>query len=191
MPSAMELEYVPKERQHPQLAGTDLRPIEDVLNDPEATGRGLTSEYAEDPDFRAHVAVFEKGYQRLLESGPVTEERLHRLIDHLYATNAIERHAEFLTSRAHSNPQATFDIEFCTYLDLAVPIDPSDRHAPNQADDGKLYWVDHLWRQGEHLADRQRYDGIEEPEQAEVAEKPRSEKLRESLDEAREIDKKK
>ncbi len=54
-----------------------------------------------------------------------------------------------------------FDIGFCTYLDLALPIDPNDRVTPNQASDGKLYWVDYILRQGEHLADRQRSGGAD------------------------------
>lgn len=188
--SSMELEFVPQERQHPRLTGTELRPIENVLNDPEATERGLTREYAQDPDFRAHVAVFKKGYQKLVESGPVTEERLHRLIDHLYVTNAIERHAEFLNSRDSSITKANFDIMFCTYLDLAMPIDPMDRVTPDQAQNGKLYWMDHVLRQAENLAYRQHY-GVEIPEQTEEIELTPSEKLLERLAEAREANNKK
>ena|ERR1700741_1234964 len=186
MPSVMELEYVPREREHPTLVSTDLRPIEDVLNDPEAQARGLISEYTEDADFRTRVAVFEKGYQKLAEAGPVTEERVHRLIDHLYATDAIERKADYFLSH-ESDRNAYFDIEFCVYLDLAIPIDPNDRHTPNQANDGKLYWIDHILRQGEHLADRRRY-GTEEPIVDEEVERPRSERLRERLTEASERD---
>jgi hypothetical protein len=188
MPNVMELEFVPKERQHPQLAGTELRPIEDVLNDPEAQVRGLVDEYTEDPDFRAHVAAFEKGYARLLEASPITEKRLQVLIDHQYASDAIERKADFFLSDAWSDPHANFDIEFCTYLDLAMPIDPADRVTPDQARDGKLYWMDHILRQAEHLADRRRYGS--EPVQDETPEEVqlRSERLRAKLATATEAD---
>ena len=191
MASVMELEFVPIEREHPLLTGTELRAIDEVLIDPEAQARGLLSEYSEDPDFRAHVAAFEKGYARLQESGVVTQERLHGLVDHLYVADAIERRAYYLNNRGLEDRDISFDIDFCTYLDLAIPIDPADRVTPDQARDGKLYWIDHILRQAEHLADRQQY-GADETAEVEEQEaiQPRSERLSEMLAKAAEADKK-
>lgn len=147
------LERHPDERLHPKLVSTKLRPLDDVFGDSKADGRDISGIYETDDQFRGLIDNFNAAYNALMEVGTVTDDQLHALIDDVYADDAIQRRAEYLTSRPrHGDPTMDTDIIFCTYLDYALPIDPADKVALNQAQDGKLHWFDYILREGERVA---------------------------------------
>ena len=100
----------------------------------------------------------------------------------MYADDAVQRRATHLAARPrHGDPTIGIDIDFCSYLDFALPIDPADKVTPNQAQDGKLYWIDYVLREGEKIARPQSFVEVEAVEPSEAPEVPRSVKLRQEL----------
>lgn len=174
----------PQGRLHPTLISTELRPLDEVFRESEADNRGIADIYETDEDFRGRVDSFNAAYSELAEAGEITDEQLYGLIDGVYADDAVQRRATHLATRPRNgDPTIGIDIDFCSYLDFALPIDPADRVTPNQAQDGKLYWIDYILRQGEKAARPLSFVEVEavEPSEAETPQVPRSVALRQEL----------
>jgi hypothetical protein len=168
MPGSAEILAAQEARPHPLLATTELTPIDAILTDPKAIERGMADIYESHPDIRAQIEAVELGYVLLAETGEVTQERIHRMIDHQFASASIANRAETLWDDWLEDEADTIvsDMYFCWYLDFAFPIDEQDTVTPRPDEDGP-YWVDYVLKQGDILAGRLHDEPQYDPQVAE------------------------
>lgn len=133
---------------YPLLQSTEMTRIDDVLASPDAFQTGLVDVYAKDPDFRAHIAAIEQGYDMLADGGDITEARLHRMIGHQYLDAAIKRRATSIRDAYYEGSYEGFDMDFCKYLDFAFPISPQDTVSIHSQPDVQLHWMDYVYNGG-------------------------------------------